>query len=333
MEILLLVVIIAVAASGLYVAATFNKRTKQHTDPLEDAVKDSSEQIKKTAEDLGQQLQTAAQDLGRQLQTITNGLRQDRELAERDRNEMHSRFDLTDSRILSLPSQLLPELEKIERLHEQIDALKDEFDRDLLQLDHRVAQLSESLAQQSIKITGIHRYIKRQERQTEGSPRMDSLVLAMLEAESQMDGKGWGKPPNLYALTEKSSLIAADHEPSGEVPDAQSGALIPVEQEPLPDGDLIEVLANIYWPEDVVGCVLVTELIALPPRGEEDAPIDPVAAEQWASTRPDGRPARLAVGVSRNGEHRCGFRVKGEDDVQVRTDVAGDLVTALLGTF
>jgi hypothetical protein len=115
--------------------------------------------------------------------------------------------------------------------------------------------------------------------------------------------------------------------------DAGPGGFILVEQQPPPAGDLIEVLASIHWPEDVVGCVLVTELINLPPGAEEDAPIAPVAAEQWASARPDGRPARLAVGVCGNGEYTCGLRLKGDDDVQVRTDLAGDLVTTLLGTF
>ena len=36
MEILLLVAIMVVAAAGLYVAATFNKRTEQSTAPLRD---------------------------------------------------------------------------------------------------------------------------------------------------------------------------------------------------------------------------------------------------------------------------------------------------------
>lgn len=167
----------------------------------------------------------------------------------------------------------------------------------------------------------------------EGSQEMDPLVFAMLEAESHMARKGWGLPPQLYALAGKASLIAADQELAAEVRAARADALVPVEQEPLPAGEPMEVLASIHWPEEVVGCVLVTELIVLPPRAEEQAPDDPVAAEQWASTHPDGRQARLAVGVSRNGEYTCGLRIKGEDSVQVGTDIADDIVTALLGTF
>ena len=323
MEILLLVVIVVVAASGLYVAATFNKRTKQNTAPLIDgAVNDIAERIRLTAG-----------DLRKQLQAITSELQHDKELTARDRSEVHGRVDLADSRISSISSQLLAALEKFERLGGQIDTRQGELSRDLLQLDHRVAQLSESLAQQSARIIEIHRYPQSQEAQAESPPEIDWLVLALLEAESHVDRMGWGKPPHLYALTEKTLPITADHELHAGIRGARPDAMVLVEQEPLPDRDLVEVLAGIHWPEDVVGCVLVAELTALPPRSKEDAPINPAAAEQWASVHPDGRPARLAVGVCRNGAYTCGFRIKGEDNVRVGTERADDLVTALLGTF
>jgi hypothetical protein len=167
----------------------------------------------------------------------------------------------------------------------------------------------------------------------EGSYEMDPLTFAVLEAESHMARKGWGLPPQLYALATKASLAAVDQELVAEVQDARPGVLIPVEQEPLPEGDPIEVLASIHWPHEVVGCVLVSELIVLPTGAEEHAPSDPGAAEQWASSHPDGRQARLAVGVSRNGEYICGLRIKGENEVQVGAELADDIVTALLGTF
>jgi hypothetical protein len=319
MEILLLVAIVAVAASGLYVAATFNRRTRLNAAPLIDHVDD--------------RMEAAAKDLGEQIKAITDELQGDKDLITQGFRRIQGRLDRTDSLISSIPAQLLAEIETIKRLNEQIGTRQDEFGRDLLQLDHRVAQLGESLVQQSARIREIHDYAKSQGRRAWSSPRMDSLALAMLEAESHVDRKGWGKPPHLYALTEKISPTAADHELSADMQDARLGGLIPVEQDPLPEGDLIEALAEIHWPEDVVGCVLVTELTTLPPRGKEDGPSNPVAAEQWASTRPDGRPARLAVGVCRKGEYKCGLRIKGEDDVQFRTELDSDLVTALLGTF
>jgi hypothetical protein len=138
---------------------------------------------------------------------------------------------------------------------------------------------------------------------------------------------GWGTPPRLFALTERMPPGLADHDHAG-TPDAL--ILVP---RGLPDGDLVEALADTHWSEDVVGCVLVAELTDLPARSEDDAPIDPVATGQWTSVRPDARPARIAVGVCRTREHVCGFRVKGEYDVQVRADMAGDIVTTLLATF
>lgn len=323
MEILLLVAITAVAASGLYVAATFNKRTKQNTAPLIDsAAKNITERHEATAEELRQELQA-----------IRKELRQGRELTTQHRIEMEDRLDRADGRISSMSSQLLPELGKLARLGTQIDTRQGDLSRDLLQLDQRVARLGESLGQQNAGTIEIHRYPQSRETQAGSSPEMDSLVSAMLAAESHMDRKGWGQPPHLYDLTEKTTPITADHELDAEIRDTQPDVMMLVDHGPLPDSDLVEVLAGIHWPEDVVGRVLVAELTALPPRSEADGPISPAAAGHWASTHPDGRPARLAVGVRRNGAHTCGVRIKGEDNVQVGTARADDLVTALLGTL
>jgi uncharacterized coiled-coil protein SlyX len=323
MEILLLVAIMAVAASGVYIAATFNKRTKQNTAPL----------INDAVNYIINRIETTTEDRRRQLQVITDELRQDREVTAQDRSEIQSRLGQADDQISTTSSQLLAAFEEIERLGKQIDARQGDLSRDLLQLDHRVAQLGKSLAQQNARIIEIHRQARSQRTLARGSVKMDSLVLAMLEAESHMDRMGWGEPPHLYALTEKISPISADHELYAEIRDARPDALILAGQEPLPAGDPIEILANIHWPGDVVGCVLVAELTALPSGSKEDTPIDPAAAEQWASIRPDGRPARLAVGVCRNGAYTCGFRIRGEDNVQFGTERADGLVAALLATF
>jgi tetrahydromethanopterin S-methyltransferase subunit G len=350
MEILLLVAVIVVAASGLYVAATFNKRSELNAAPLIDRI----DQIKTTASDQGQQIQVITGELrgvrelttqgfgeiqgrldrtDRRIQAITGELQRVREPATQGFGEIQGRLDQTDRQIADISSQLLAEIGTIRHLSERIGMRQDEFDADLRQLDRRVAQLGESLVQQAARIREIRDHAKSQGMRPWSSSRMDSLALAMLEAESHMDRKGWGQPPRLYALTEKISPTAADHELSADMQDTRPGELVPVEQDPLPEGDLIEALAEIHWPEDVVGCVLVTELTSLPPGRKEDGPSDPVVAEQWTSPRPDGRPARLAVGVCRKGEHKCGLRIKGEDDVQLRVELADNLVTALLGTF
>jgi F0F1-type ATP synthase membrane subunit b/b' len=319
MEILLLIAIIAVGASGLYVAVTFNTRTKQNFAPLmNDAEKNIDEKI-----------EAASGELRQQVQAVTDELRRNRELV----GHLEAASGELRQQVQAFTDELRQDRELLKRLDEQIDTRHNQLGKDLAQLDRRVAELRESLAQQNDQISGIYRYAMRQETQAGSSAENDSLLLAMLEAESYVDGKGWDGRPHLYALTEKASTAVADREFAAEMRGARRDALVPVEHERLPDGDLIEVLAGIHWPADVVGCVLVTELAALPPRNEEDALVDAGAAGQWASTHPDGRPARLAVGVCRSGEHTCGLRIKGEDEIQVRTELAGDFVTALLGTF
>jgi gas vesicle protein len=336
MEILLIIAILAVGASGLYVAATFNTRAKRNFDPLNDAAKDIAAKIEAARGQLGQQVQgiggelqrntelvryleAASRELGQQVQGIAGELRRNTELVR----HLEAASGELRWQVQAITEELRQDRERVKHSDEQIEARQNQHGRDLALLDHRVAELRESLAQQNIRISRIYRYVMRQETQAGSSAENNSLLLAMLETESYVDDKGWDGRPHLYALTEKTS----------EMSDSRPAALIPVEHERLPDGDLIEVLAGIHWPADVVGCVLVTELAALPPRSEEDAPVDALAGGQWTSTHPDGRSARLAVGVRRSGEHTCGLRIKGEDEVQVRPELAPDLVTALLGTF
>jgi hypothetical protein len=332
MEILLLIAVIAAAAASLYVAANFNKRSQQNFAPLMD---DASENI-------GKQIAAARGELEQQMTAIIKELRGNRELLrnlEATTGELREQVraygdERRDGRVLlrhleaadvelrqqmqSITGEVRQNSEIIKRFGEQVGTRQNQLEGDLTQLDRRFAEFSDSLAHQGSRISSIYRYVIRQGTSGGSSAENDSLLLAMLEAESYVDDKGWGRQPHLYALAERG---------------AQPNALVLLDQGRLPDGDLADVLAGIHWPADVAGCVLVTELAALPPRGEEDAPVDPVAAVDWTSTHPDGRAARLAVGVRRSGEHTCGLRIKGEDELQVRTDLAGNLVAALLRTF
>jgi uncharacterized protein YoxC len=310
MEILLVITLIAVAASVLYVAATLKLRIEKNATPLVD----------NAAETIRREITSSGGELGKQLQAITKELPQDREQLLKHINTTSA--GLTQQ-LQAITGQAGQNRELLKHLEEQISTRQNQYAEDLHGLDHRVAQLHESVDRQSSQVTAMFSYTKRQEKKAESSSEIDPLVLAMLEAESLMESQGWGKPPRLYALTEKNT----------EIRDGGPPALIPAEQEPIPDDNLIAALAGTRWPEDVVGCVLVTELTDLPPWDREGAFADPLAAGQWASTHPDGRPARLAVGVSRNGEHACGLRIKGEDDIQIRTELAEGLVTVLLGTF
>lgn len=334
MEILILIAVIITGASGLYVAYTFKKHIERDLEPLlQQTAQAARAQIEAASEDLKQQVQESngrlealarkepltTQELSLQIQTVTDGLERGlRAVTDRLQRELQA-----------ITGEMQRDRELAGRLADKIDTQQAQLRKDLSETGRRVAQLGESVASQGARLTAIYSYAKSQGKVTGTSGETDQLMLAVLEAESYADGKGWGTPPQLFALTEGTPPGPAEHEDSAGTP----GVLIPATHE-LPDGDLAAALASTHWPGDVVGCVLVAELTDLPAKGEDEAPIDPVAAREWASARPDGRPARLAVGVRRNGEHVCGFRVKGEPDVQVRADLAvADIVTALRKTF
>lgn len=164
-------------------------------------------------------------------------------------------------------------------------------------------------------------------------PAMDELTSAVVETGRAVAGQEWGQPPKLYALAWKSELSPlGPHLPPG-VAAAPDGALIPVEQDPLPEGEPAEVLASIRWPDRTAGCALVTELLVLPPEEEQKAPAEPAEAERWAPGRPGVRQGRLTVGVLRDGRYACCLQLRDEKELVIGNDLADDVVTALLGTF
>jgi hypothetical protein len=332
MEILLIITIIAVAAAALLVALTFDSRTKRAFAPL---MNTTTENINEKIEAASGKLQAITTELGQDgelqqhMQAITDELQRNRRVI----SQLKTANGELQQHMQTITDELQRNREAIQQLGGQVERRGSQLGGDLARLDYRVAELGESVAQQNTRIARIYNYATHQEIQASGRAGSDSLLLAMLEAESHVDGKGWGGPPQLYALTRRPATVTADHDLAAGTGDARPDELVPADQQPLPDGDLIDALAGIHWPEDVVGCVLVAELTALTPRNEENTPFDPVAADQWASTHPDGRRARLIIGVARTGEHECGLRVKGEDDIQVRTEMADDLVNALLSTF
>ena len=164
MDIWLLVAIVAVGASGLYVAVTFNKRTRQHTDPL---VSEATRVISKQTEDSGKALR-------KQLDEITTELQQERDLVNRERSRTQERLDHADRRISSIADRFSAELDIIKRQCAQIGTWQDQFGGNLQQqLDHQGAQLSESLVRLSesldrlsAQVAGIETYARSQEPQT-----------------------------------------------------------------------------------------------------------------------------------------------------------------------
>jgi hypothetical protein len=137
MEILLVVTTLAVGVAVLFVTATFRTRIRQNTAPLIDGA----------VKDLSGQLETTTGELKRQLQLLADELQQDREDTRLEERKIQGRLDHADSRLSSLASQLMVELETIRRLGEQLGAHQDQLSGDLRQLDHQVAQISEATMQ------------------------------------------------------------------------------------------------------------------------------------------------------------------------------------------
>jgi chromosome segregation ATPase len=137
MEILLVATTLAVGVAVLYVTATLRTRTRQSTAPLIDGA----------VKDISGQLETTTGELKRQFQLMADELQRDREDTRLEERKIQGRLDHADSRLSSLASQLMVELETIRRLGEQLGARQDQLSGDLRQLDHQVAQISEATMQ------------------------------------------------------------------------------------------------------------------------------------------------------------------------------------------
>lgn len=170
-----------------------------------------------------------------------------------------------------------------------------------------------------------------------------ALETAVVQIERHVAQGGWDRPPVLFALVDTADLVR--QEPAlasslglAEPPDS-GGTLTPVEQEPLDEGPLDEILAGITWPADVAGCAVVHEVLVLPPSAEAERPSDDNATD-WAAGHPDRREVRLAVGVLRDGSQASALRLRAAgadpaapDDVLVGPDLAPNLAEALLDTL
>ncbi|WP_433200600.1 PPA1309 family protein [Nocardia sp. CA-107356] len=164
------------------------------------------------------------------------------------------------------------------------------------------------------------------------------LVLArsVREVADFVDAEGWGRPPQMFALVPTADLVAAE---PGLLDQLDQGSeLTPIAQESFPDDitggsmALDEFLATTSWPDAVRGCVLVQEIVVLPPDAEStlDDALTPLladheaadaAARAAAETHPERRTARLFAAVLREGTELCLLQIKPEDDA----DDFGDL--------
>ncbi len=181
------------------------------------------------------------------------------------------------------------------------------------------------------------------------TPPTDRRSTIMLEAvaaeiEAFVGGSGWDRGPTLFALV-PTRLLAADPAAAAFVSDALTDveeispdAITPIAQEELPAGALDEALAQIGWPEEVVGCALSQEIVMLPPTAEpelDDLPVE--SAASIALDHPDRREARLVVAVLRDGQVASILRLRGAagtaEDLLTGPDLAPNLAAALTGTL
>ena len=298
MEIVLLLTVVLVAISNLYMTATL-KSPRQVAKPLiDDAVMEISGKV-----------DAAMNGQRRELQ---NGLDE----GQRDSAEQ---FERTSRLVSDVRSQNEKIQEQLGKLADQVEDIVSRLTViELLTADPAAARTSSG----EIPVTEV-------------TDANSPLAVAVLVAEADRERDGWGKPPQLYALIGKAAASTADPKLGTRISTAPDDSLIPVKQERLPPGEPLEVLARVQWSDGVTGCVLVTELVVLPPEAEVEGEgsRDPGQVEQWARGHPGGRPARLAVGVSRNGDYTCVLRLKGDNSVQLDPRLADDLVTALLATF
>jgi hypothetical protein len=170
------------------------------------------------------------------------------------------------------------------------------------------------------------------------------LAAAVAEVEEFAAAAGWDQVPQMFALVRTADLLSAQPGLAPTLVDA--GVFTPIAQDVLPAGDLSEALSTIAWPDEVTGCVLVQEIVVLPPAAvQPDATVPgataresndvEITAEQ-AAAHPDRAEARLAAGVLRGSVGgACLLRVRGDNDgTPLRgADLAPNLLSALQATF
>ncbi|MBF6327065.1 PPA1309 family protein [Nocardia transvalensis] len=185
-----------------------------------------------------------------------------------------------------------------------------------------------------------------------------ALYRCIREVAEFADAEGWDRPPQMFALVPTVDLVAAEPTLQDQLDDGAE--LTPIAQEPFPDDvsrdqmALDEFLATTSWPPAVQGCVLVQQIVVLPPDAEQtlDDAIAPLladrdaadrAARDAAETHPGRRDARLFAGVLRDGASLCLLQVRPEDDeddpfaddIDLRTypNLAPNLIEALRHTL
>ncbi len=169
-------------------------------------------------------------------------------------------------------------------------------------------------------------------------PRTGALQAVVGEVEGHVAEAGWDQPPQLFALVDTEELLRAEPQLARTMGlvGGQPGALTPIAQEPLADVPLDEALAAIEFGDDVVGVVLVHEVVVLPPSVEADERAMAAFAED-PSLHPEARDVRMVVAVVRGGGSATVLRLRGaaseQDERVTGEDLAPALADALRATL
>jgi hypothetical protein len=165
------------------------------------------------------------------------------------------------------------------------------------------------------------------------------LEAVAAEIETHVGAAGWDQRPALFALVRAAQFAADEPETAAGlgIGAAHGDALVPIEQEALPEGPLDETLAQIGWPATVTGCALSQEIVMLPPDADAEVADGPDSLAV-AAAHPERREARLVVAVLRDGRGAGVLRVRGTDgapdgDLLTGADLAPNLAAALLATL
>ena len=163
-----------------------------------------------------------------------------------------------------------------------------------------------------------------------------TLTNIAVEIEQHVASSGWDQPPRLYALVDTAELLEREPQLAPTLGVTPTGPITPVEQEPLPEGVLDEVLAGLAWPDEVTGCALAHEVVMLPAEVAEMAP-EGVDEAEWVAAHPGKREIRLTVAVMRDGARACALRMRGQDgsddEILVGRDLVPNLAEALVATL
>jgi len=144
------------------------------------------------------------------------------------------------------------------------------------------------------------------------------LRQVALEIEAHVSEAGWDQAPRVYALVPTADLLAQEPELATKLGldgDAPMGVFTSIEQESLPaDRTLEESLAEMMWPDQVVGCAVVIERIMLPPEVEDELPDDADELLDFVASHPARQEVRLVAAVTRDGTVHSAVRARTPED-------------------